>query len=76
MLAYTTCPALASARAARAPKPLEDPVTTITFFMTDSSCPLVSRVSLQGSELHSVDKAAVGAHNLAVDPAALGSSKE
>jgi len=33
MLAYTTCPALASARAASAPKPLEAPVTTITFFI-------------------------------------------
>ena len=49
---------------------------TITFFMTGSSFYLVSRVSVQGSELQSVDKAAVGAHNLAVDPAALGASKE
>jgi hypothetical protein len=70
------CPALASARAVNAPKPLDDPVITITFFMTDSSFYLVSRVPLQGSELYSVDKAAVGAHNLAVDPAPLRTGKE
>jgi hypothetical protein len=33
MLAYTTCPALASARAVSAPKPLEAPVTTSTFLI-------------------------------------------
>ena len=37
---------------------------------------LVSRVSLQGSQLHSVDKAAVGAHDLAVDPAPLRTGQE
>jgi hypothetical protein len=51
-------------------------VITITFFMTDCSFYLVARVSLQGSELHSVDKAAIGAQHLAVDPAALRTSKE
>jgi hypothetical protein len=51
-------------------------VITITFFMTGFSFFLVSRVSLQGSELHSVDETAVGAQHLAVDPAALRTSKE
>src|ERR1700730_17503427 len=33
ILAYTTCPALDRARAVNAPKPLDAPVITITFFM-------------------------------------------
>src|ERR1700720_2727133 len=33
ILAYTMCPALASARAVNAPKPLDAPVITTTFFM-------------------------------------------
>src|SRR5258705_13321226 len=33
ILAYTVCPALASARAVNAPKPLDAPVITIAFFM-------------------------------------------
>src|SRR3982074_1193075 len=33
ILAYTMCPALATARAVNAPKPLDAPVITITFFM-------------------------------------------
>src|SRR5882762_4286985 len=74
--AYTVWPAFARALADRRPKPLEAPVITITFFMTGFSFTyLVSRVSLQGSELQSVDKAAVGAHNLAVDPAPLRTSE-
>src|SRR4051812_46238379 len=55
------CPASASARAARAPKPLDAPVMTMTFFMTISP----------GLERGGSDDAAVGAERLAVDPAAV-----
>jgi hypothetical protein len=44
--------------------------------MTGFSFYLVSRLSLQGSELHSIDKAAVGAQHLAVDPSAVRTGKE
>src|SRR5258708_12376819 len=64
MLAYTVCPASARARAARAPNPLDAPVTTITCF-----------IGVLLRCLPSVREPAVYPQHLRIDPAALGPSQ-
>src|SRR5258708_36328125 len=61
MLAYTVCPASARARAARAPNPLDAPVTTITCF-----------IGVLLRCLPSVLEPAVYPQHLRIDTAALG----
>src|SRR5580704_16451851 len=65
MLAYTVCRASARARDARAPKPLDAPVTRITCFI---------KILLRS--LPSVRKPAVDPQHLRIDPPALRSCKE
>src|SRR5258708_24346376 len=65
MLAYTVCPASARARAARAPNPLDAPVTTITCF-----------IGVLLRCLPSVRQPAVYPQHLRSDPAALGPCQE
>src|ERR1700722_1910354 len=77
MLAYTTCPALASARAASAPKPLEAPVTTITLF-TVLLLEVVFWFLKKDLEQmqRDLDHSAICAKHLAVDPTPVRAGQE
>src|ERR1700677_404365 len=70
---------MASARAARAPKPLEAPVMTITFFMSIlllSLLDLRERKDCVAREVCGLCEATVCAKHLRVDPSAIGAGEE
>src|ERR1700677_2176916 len=70
---------MASARAARAPKPLEAPVMTITFFMSIlllSLLDLRERKDCVASDGCRLCEAAVCAKHLRVNPPAIGANEE
>src|SRR6201984_1106683 len=77
MLAYTTCPALASARAASAPKPLEVHVTQINFFIILLLEVVVFflKKDLEQTE-RDLDHSAICVKHLAVDPTPVRAGQE
>src|SRR5437867_11903692 len=71
ILAYTMCPALASARAVNAPKPLDAPVLTINFFMAVlllCCSSVLDFVLLSGEPIQRLSESAVSAQHLPLAP--------